>query len=85
VAHTLKGAVSNFAAGQAQQLAGRLEALGREGRLAETAAVLAELEAELARLAALFAEPGWAEAAGTARQRRLRPGGNDGLVAGRRG
>jgi len=57
-AHALKGAVATFGAGAAQGLAGRLETLGREGRLEAAPALLAALERELARMTASFSESG---------------------------
>ena len=44
LAHSLKGSVGNFGADDAMVLAGRLERKGREGDLADTAALFAELE-----------------------------------------
>lgn len=49
-AHTLKGAVSNFAADAAGRAAAKLEALGREGIVENASAALAELEDEMRRL-----------------------------------
>jgi len=50
-AHTLKGAVSNFAAHAAAEASFALEQMGRRQDLAQTAAALAILKSELARLA----------------------------------
>jgi HPt (histidine-containing phosphotransfer) domain-containing protein len=47
-AHAFKGSVSNFAIGGPAATAFELENLGREGRVAEAAAVLARLEREVA-------------------------------------
>ena len=49
-AHTLKGALLNIAADPVAETAKRLEILGRSGELADTAEVLASLEAELDHL-----------------------------------
>ena len=49
-AHTLKGMVLNFTASTAASAAGRLEELGRNGRLEESAQALGALEKELAAL-----------------------------------
>ena len=49
-AHTLKGAVGNFAAQGAFAAALRLETMGREGRLAEAAEAFAALQREVAHL-----------------------------------
>lgn len=49
-AHALKSSVGNFSAGPASVAAARLEALGRDGRVAEAGALADELERELARL-----------------------------------
>lgn len=51
-AHTLKGAVSNFAAGAARDAAGRLEALGRDGAVENAEGVYEELVREMRRLEA---------------------------------
>ena len=52
--HTLKGSVANFAATNAFEAALRLEKIGRQGNLVQAKSALAELEAELARLAPLL-------------------------------
>jgi PAS domain S-box-containing protein len=49
-AHTLKGAAGNFGAGPVQQLASRLETLGRARQLSEAAPLLAQLETQLGLL-----------------------------------
>jgi len=49
-AHALKGSVGNFAADTTQELARRLENLGRTNRVEEALPVLAELKQELERL-----------------------------------
>lgn len=54
-AHTLKGAVSNFAAPAATDAALRLQQIGAAGDLGEAAAACAALEKELARVRALLA------------------------------
>jgi|GEM_PF-799218 len=53
--HTLKGSVANFAASNAFEAALKLEKIGRQGNLTQAKSALAELEAELARLAPLLA------------------------------
>lgn len=52
--HTLKGSVANFAATNAFEAALKLEKIGRQGNLTQAKNALAELEAELARLAPLL-------------------------------
>ncbi len=52
--HTLKGSVANFAASNAFEAALKLEKIGRQGNLTQAKSALAELEAELARLAPLL-------------------------------
>ncbi len=49
-AHTLKGSVSNFAAGEARETAWRLEMLGRSGDLAQAPALYAVLVTEIHRV-----------------------------------
>ena len=49
-AHTLKGAVDNFAARPTFEAAWRLENLGRNGTLADASQALSALEKELDRL-----------------------------------
>ena len=49
-AHTLKGAISNFSARVPQDLALKLETLGKNGELAGAEAGCADLERELERL-----------------------------------
>ncbi|WP_347248162.1 response regulator [Zoogloea sp.] len=53
-AHALKGAVSNFCAARAQAKAQQLERMGRERRLENAPAALAELKQELAALREAF-------------------------------
>ena len=55
-AHTLGGSLRVLAAGAAGALVGRLEALGREGRLAGAADLLTQLEPELERVQGAAAE-----------------------------
>ena len=52
--HTLKGSVANFAASRVFEAALKLEKIGRQGNLSQAKTALAELEAELARLAPLL-------------------------------
>lgn len=49
-AHTLKGAVANFAASKAVEAAAQLEMFGRKGDLAQAASAYNALDAELSRL-----------------------------------
>ena len=49
-AHTMSGSLRVLGAGPATALVGRLEALGREGRLEGAAALLARFEPELERV-----------------------------------
>jgi HPt (histidine-containing phosphotransfer) domain-containing protein len=51
-AHSLKGALLNIAAGPAAERALELEHLGREGRIADCADVLARLESKISELEA---------------------------------
>ncbi|HVC94083.1 MAG TPA: PAS domain S-box protein [Pirellulales bacterium] len=53
-AHTLKGALSNFAARDAMEAARLLEQMGKQGNLAGADGALAALERELARLEPAF-------------------------------
>ena len=55
-AHTLSGSLRVLGAAAATALVGRLEALGREGRLEGAAALLARLEPELERVRGAAAE-----------------------------
>ena len=49
-AHTLKGSAGYLSAGRVAEAAGRLEAIGREGRLADAAAALEQLDGAVAQL-----------------------------------
>ena len=49
-AHTLKGALSNFGARRACEVARQLEIRGREARLGDAAQVVSRLESELAEV-----------------------------------
>lgn len=49
-AHTLKGAVSNFAASAAREAAGRLETLGRENTVTDAMPFFVRLDLEMRRL-----------------------------------
>jgi CheY-like chemotaxis protein len=55
-AHKLKGSVRYFGANEACEHAARLEDMGREGDLADSAAVLAGLEAEVAQVTAVLSD-----------------------------
>jgi two-component system, sensor histidine kinase and response regulator len=63
VAHSLKGALGSIGATPAAGLAATLEILGGTAGLEEIAPALTQLEQELARVAAVFDEPGWWEEA----------------------
>ncbi len=58
-AHSLKGALATIGATAARPLAYDLEIMGHTASLDEAYGVLQQLEAELARLAAFFADPNW--------------------------
>ncbi|HVX60296.1 MAG TPA: PAS domain S-box protein [Pirellulales bacterium] len=55
-AHTLKGALVNFAASDAVEAAKTLEMVGKQDRMADARQAMAELEAQLERLAPALAE-----------------------------
>jgi signal transduction histidine kinase/DNA-binding response OmpR family regulator/putative methionine-R-sulfoxide reductase with GAF domain len=57
-AHSLKGAVVALGATTAYTLAAALETMGRDNRLDDVMGHIEELETELARIIAFFAEPG---------------------------
>ncbi|HSF32332.1 MAG TPA: GAF domain-containing protein [Candidatus Tectomicrobia bacterium] len=58
-AHSVKGAVAALGATTAYTLAVELESMGRDTRLDGAMARIEELETELARIVAFFAELGW--------------------------
>jgi CheY-like chemotaxis protein len=58
-AHRLKGAVGNFGAGMAYDLAYELETRGRESRLDGAFPVYQKLEQEMERVKAYLSKPGW--------------------------
>jgi len=58
-AHRLKGVLGNVGGLAARDVAQRLETMGEEGKLDGGADVLEELETEMKRVAAFYAEPGW--------------------------
>ncbi len=60
-AHRLKGILGNIGGLTARDVAQRLETMGEEGNLEGGTSALEELEAEMRRVAAFFANPGWAE------------------------
>ena len=60
-AHKLKGAVANFGAAVAQELAYTLEKMGREGHLVAASATFEALEREMGRLVAFLSEARWKE------------------------
>jgi len=55
-AHSIKGALLNISAVPAAAHAGELEALGREDRLAESGALLDQLQSEIERLQEALSE-----------------------------
>ena len=59
MAHSLKGALSNFAAQTAHTLAHELATLGRRGALEEASEVLQRLARELERIITFFATSDW--------------------------
>jgi PAS domain S-box-containing protein len=61
-AHSLKGAVAVLGATTAYTLAAELETMGRDTRLDGATALIEELESELTRIVAFFAEPSWQDA-----------------------
>jgi HPt (histidine-containing phosphotransfer) domain-containing protein len=61
IADSLKGALAPGGATTAHTLAHELESMGQASHLDGSQAVLHKLEAELARLAAFFAEPCWTD------------------------
>jgi len=58
-AHGIKGALLSFGGRPASDVALRLETMGREGDLSGAQGALEELEAEVKRFAAFFAQPEW--------------------------
>jgi CheY-like chemotaxis protein len=58
-AHSLKGALLAVGATTASTLAAELETMGRDSHLHGAMPRIVELESELARIVAFFAEPGW--------------------------
>ncbi|OPX22954.1 MAG: hypothetical protein B1H02_05515 [Candidatus Latescibacteria bacterium 4484_107] len=60
-AHRLKGAVGNFGAKAAYNLAYELETRARESRLDDAFPLYEKLEQEMKQVKAFFAEPGWLE------------------------
>jgi CheY-like chemotaxis protein/HPt (histidine-containing phosphotransfer) domain-containing protein len=61
VTHRLRGALEALGAGPAAGLVERIERLVRDAELSRAAAVVPELQEELARVAAFVGRPGWAE------------------------
>jgi HPt (histidine-containing phosphotransfer) domain-containing protein len=57
IAHGLKGALGSVGAADAVDLARALESIGRDGQLARAGALLGDLETEIDRVLAFFAEP----------------------------
>jgi len=82
-AHGIKGALSSFGGHVARELACRLESMGRECDLSGAPRVLEELEAEVERFVAFFAQPEWEDvslgAAGSAALSDRISGGSDDL------
>ena len=62
LAHTMGGSLAALEARGAQRLASELTALARQARLDAAPALFARLEAELGRVAAFLAAPGWESA-----------------------
>jgi HPt (histidine-containing phosphotransfer) domain-containing protein len=60
-AHSLQEALGVIGASPAMALTAELATLGRAARLKEASEVLAQLEQELRRIAAVFANPHWWE------------------------
>jgi HPt (histidine-containing phosphotransfer) domain-containing protein len=58
-AHSLKGALASFGAETAYTLVEMLETMGREAQLDRAATALQQLEYELKRIIAFFAQPQW--------------------------
>jgi HPt (histidine-containing phosphotransfer) domain-containing protein len=58
-AHRLKGALGSIGATTAASLAATLETLSGTADLEAVVTALTQLEQELARVAAVFGEPGW--------------------------
>ena len=58
-AHRLKGVLGNIGGLTAREVAQRLETMGEEGNFDGGQVVLAELEAEIERVAAFYSDPGW--------------------------
>ncbi len=59
ISHGLKGVVANFGAVPARAVAGDVEDLARERKLAEAAPLVTRLDGEIGRILAFFADPGW--------------------------
>jgi len=62
-AHRLKGILGNLGGLAARDVAQRLETMGKESALNDGSAALAELETEMGRVVAFYAEPGWEQKA----------------------
>ncbi len=62
-AHRLKGILGNLGGLAARDVAQRLETMGEESALNGGSAALAELEAEMGRVVAFYAKPGWEQKA----------------------
>ncbi|MCK5527339.1 MAG: Hpt domain-containing protein, partial [Candidatus Latescibacteria bacterium] len=58
-AHRLKGAVGNFGAKNAYDLAYELETRGRESRLDDAFPLYEKLEREMKQVSAFFSKSGW--------------------------
>lgn len=61
-AHALKGALAPLGVVEGARLAASIEALGRVGNLQGSQELLDQLDAELERLRAFVASPGWLDA-----------------------
>jgi len=59
ISHGLKGVVANFGTVPARTVAGDLEEVARGQRLQDAGPLVVRLDAEVTRIIAFFADPGW--------------------------
>ena len=59
ISHGLKGVVANFGAVPARAVAGDLEEVASVQRLQDAGPLVVRLDAEVTRIVAFFADPGW--------------------------
>jgi len=59
ISHGLKGVVANFGAVPARTVAGDLEEVARVQRLQDAGPLVVQLDVEVTRILAFFADPGW--------------------------